>query len=160
MANSYSFRSGQRELVKCPVDSGTVVEVGDVVYLETDDTRPASSKVWDTNLATTQANLANVFMGVAVEMSANGDTDDIDVDISPDSVYQFTVNSATYKLGDALGCDKDTGNALLDQALEAATGTSAIARAKEFKSSATTLLRVSFASAYNVAANNVNAVVG
>lgn len=160
MANSHSFRSGQQQLVQCPVDSGTVIEKGDIIWLDTDDVKPASSVTWDTNLATTQAALADAFVGIAAAPSASGETDAIPVDVSADSVYEFTVASDTYMLGAPLGADKASGNALLDQALEDAVAASSIAMAAEFKTAATTLLRVRFASAYNPSAANANASIG
>lgn len=163
MANKWRFRHGQMELIKFPVESGTVIERGDMLFFGGSDeaVHPASEKEWDTNLATTQAAFANVFAGIAYEASPNGETEDISVDTSPDSVYEFDVASATYLVGDDLGPDQDSTTVLMDQQLEGAAATSdAVARAYEKKASASTTLKVKFASAYNVAANNVNAVVG
>lgn len=161
MANSHSYRFGpQRQLVQGAVDSSTVIEVGDMLYLATDDVRPAGQIAWNTNLATTQADFAAVFLGIAAGQSASGDTDPVDIDVSPMSVYEFTVASATYELGDPLGPDKASGNALLDAALEGAVNTSSVARAYERKTAASTLLMVTFASAYNAASANTNATLG
>ena len=98
MANKLRFRSGQVELRRVRVDSGTVIEAGDLVYLDTDDVKPASDFPWDTNLATTQAAFAAVFLGVAHTASADGETDDVSVDVSPHSVYEFDVASAKVNL--------------------------------------------------------------
>lgn len=160
MANNYSFRFGQQEVVKQRVDSGTVISIGDMLYLDTNDVKPAASTTWDTNLATTQAAFADVFIGIALEQSASGSTDDIDVDISPMSVYEFAVASATYEVGDLLGPDKDTGNAILSQTLEGAVAASSVAMAYEYKSAASTLLKVKFASAFNPSSSNANASIG
>lgn len=154
------YRFGQVELVKYAVDSATVISAGDMVYLDTNDVKPASDLTWDTNLATTQATFANTFMGIAREASASGDTDAIDIDISPMSVYEFTVASDTYELSASLGPDKATGNELLDQALEDAVAASAVAFPYERAGTATTLLKVKFASAFNPASSNANASIG
>lgn len=159
MSNSFNYRFGQTEMVKFAVDSATVIEIGDLVYLNTDDVKPAADLTWDTNLATTQADFADVFAGVAAEQSASGDTDSIDIDISPMSVYEFAVASATYEIGDKLGPDQSGGTALLSQQLEEAVAASAVAVAYERKTSATRL-KVKFASALNPASSNANISLG
>lgn len=55
----------------------TVIEVGDLVYLDGDDAKPASSFPWTTNLATTQENFAEKFLGVAHQSSAEGEIENI-----------------------------------------------------------------------------------
>ncbi len=160
MTNKLRFRSGQVELHKVRVDSGTVIEAGDLVWLDTNDVKPASAFTWTTDLATTQGNFAAVFLGVAHQSSAAGETDDISVDLSPFSVYEFDVDSATYEIGSLLGPD-NVSTALTSQRLTtASTGAAAIARASEYKSVASTTLRVQFASAFHPASANVNANIG
>ncbi len=159
MSNQLRLRSGQVQLHKLRVDSGTVIEAGDLVFLNTDDVRPASAFVWDTDLPTTQASFAAVFLGVAHQQSADGDTDDVSVDLSPHAVYEFDVNSATYEVGGTLGPD-ESSSTLMDQQLEAAIGSSSIARAAEYQAAASTKLRVTFASAYHAGSSNINAQIG
>lgn len=160
MANRYSFRSGQRQLVKAAVDSATVIEVGDMVWLDTDDVKPAADFTWDTDLETTQAAFAAQFLGIAVESSAAGDTAPISVDVSPVSVYEYDVASGTYEIGTPLGPDKATGDNIVSQVLETAVAASSVARAVERKTAASTALRVQFASAYSTYANNANGALG
>jgi hypothetical protein len=160
MANRLRFRSGQVELHKVRVDSETVIEAGDLVWLDTDDVKPASAFPWTTDLATTQGNFAAVFLGVAHQSSAAGETADISVDLSPFSVYEFEVDAGTYEVGGLLGPD-NVSNALADQRLTTVSSAAlAIARAAEYKAAAATLLRVQFASAFHPASANVNAEVG
>jgi hypothetical protein len=160
MSNKLRFRSGQVELHRVRVDSATVIEAGDLVWLDGDDAKPASAFPWTTDLATTQGNFAAAFLGVAHQSSAAGETADISVDLSPFSVYEFDVDSATYEVGSLLGPD-NVSNALANQRLTpVANGTLAIARAAEYKPAASSLLRVQFASAYHPASANVNAAVG
>ena len=160
MANSYTYRYGQRKVIQGAVDSAEVLEVGDMVFLNTDDVRPASDFTWTSNLATTQANFTDKFLGICMHQSASGDTDPVDVDISADSVYCFTVASATFELGDMLGPDQSGGNTMLDQVLEKAVASSSIAMAMERKASAATSLLVCFASAYNPSSANVDVSIG
>lgn len=160
MANRLRFRSGQVQLVKVRVDSGTVIEAGDLVYLDVDDVKPASDYPWDTNLVTTQASFAAVFLGVAHQPSAAGDTESVSVDVSPLSVYEFDIQSATYELGDLLGPDENA-SALMSQQLEAVGASGdAIARAVQYKATSSSMLRISFASAFHAGSANVNAAIG
>ena len=159
MSNQLRFRRGHVQLHQLRVDSGTVIEAGDLVFLDTDDVKPASDFTWDTDLTTTQSAFAAVFLGVAQHQSADGDTDDISVDLSPTSVYEFDVNSATYEVGDFLGPDENS-SALMNQQLEAATTNNGIARAAEYKASASSTLRVNFASAFGTNSANTNAAIG
>jgi hypothetical protein len=157
--NKLRFRSGQVQLVKCRVDAGTVIEAGDMVWLDGDDVKPASAFAWDTNLATTQGAFAAKFIGIAHQQSKSGDTAPISVDLSPLSVYEMDVPATTYEVGAPLGPD-EASSLLMDQQLETAAAANAIARAVEFKATAAATLRVSFASAFSVASANVNAAVG
>lgn len=160
MSNKLRFRSGQVELHKVRVDSNTVIEAGDLVWLNTDHAKPASAFTWTTDLATTQGNFAAVFLGVAHQSSAQGETDDISVDLSPLSVYEFDVDAATYEVGSLLGPD-NLSTALTSQRLTTVgSGTLAIARAAEYKAAASSTLRVQFASAFHPASANVNAHIG
>ncbi|HVJ84966.1 MAG TPA: hypothetical protein VM452_04930 [Caulifigura sp.] len=139
--NKLRFRSGQVHLVKCRVDSGTVIEAGDMVWLDGDDVKPASAFVWDTNLATTQGGFAAKFIGVAHQQSASGDTAPVSVDISPLSVYEMDVPSTTYEVGGLLGPD-EASSTLMDQQLETCSAAAATARSVEFKATASATLRV------------------
>jgi hypothetical protein len=157
--NKLRFRSGQVHLRKVRVDSGTVIEAGDLVWLDDDDAKPASAFPWTTNLATTQSNFAAKFLGVAHQPSAAGETAAISVDISPDSVYECDVAPATYELGQPLGPDENS-QTLMSQQLEAAVAAAAIARAAEFTTASVSTLRVTLASAFHTSSANANAAIG
>lgn len=158
--NRLRFRSGQVQLRKVRVDAETVIEAGDLVWLDGDDAKPAADFPWDTNLATTQAAFAAVFLGVAHQQSQAGDTEPISVDVGPHSVYEFDVASAAYELGDALGPD-ESSSTLMNQQLEGVgNATAAIARAAEYTPGSQSTLRVTLASAYSSGSANVNAAVG
>ena len=160
MSNQLRFRSGQVFLHRLRVDSGTTIEAGDLVFLDTDDVKPASDFPFTTDLVTTQGNFAAAFLGVAHQQSADGDTDDLSIDLSPHAVYEFDVNAAPYEVGDLLGPD-ELSSALMDQQLEAvATADLAIARSAEYKASSSSLLRVTFASAFHTGSGNLNAQIG
>lgn len=160
MSNQLRFRSGQVFLHKLRVDAETVIEAGDLVYLDEDDVKPASAFPFTTDLATTQANFAAAFLGIAHQQSQAGETDDLSIDFSPHAVYEFDVHGAAYEVGDLLGPD-ELSSALMNQQLEAVASVElAIARSAEYRANASALLRVSFASAYHVGSANVNAQIG
>jgi hypothetical protein len=158
--NKLRFRSGQVELRRVRVDSATVIEAGDLVWLDTDDGKPASAFEWTTNLATTQGNFAAKFLGVAHQQSRAGDTDPISVDVGPHSVYEFDCAAAAYELGALLGPDEASSTLMNQQFETVASAAAAIARAAEFTSGSVSTLRVTLASAYSAGSANVNAQIG
>lgn len=157
--NKLRFRSGQVHLRKVRVDAETVVSAGDLLWLDGNDAKPASQFSWDTDLATTQAAFAALFLGVAHQPSAAGETVPVSVDVSPDSVYEFDVAPAAYELGTPLGPD-ELSDSLMNQQLEGAAAGSAIARAAEFTPASVSTLRVTFASAFHTSSTNAGAALG
>jgi hypothetical protein len=137
-------------IVRVAVDSATAISAGDALYLDTDDAKPASSETWDTNLATTQANFVNHFLGIAqADHAANsGAVTDFPVDISPFAVYELDCASETHEIGDTLGMDKAAGNALLSSTLEKAVAASSCFRCVKRDASASTKVYVRMQSAY------------
>jgi len=160
MSNRLRFRSGQVELHKVRVNSDTILEAGDLVYLDTDDVKPVSEFAFTTDLATTRGNFAALFLGVCHQASADGETADVSVDLSPLAVYEFDVDAATFELGDKLACDGDSDGLEPQRLAKVSNAAHAIARSSEFKSTASSLLRVQFASAFHPASSNVNAAIG
>lgn len=123
-------RYGPQMLVQVAVDSATAIEAGDALYLDTDDAKPASAFTWSSDLATTQANFANVFLGIAqADHPANsGAVTNFPVDISPLAVYEMDCASQTHEVGETLSMDKASGNALLPRTLEKAVAASSVFR--------------------------------
>jgi hypothetical protein len=139
-----------RHIVTCAVDSGTVIAVGDLVWLDTDDVKPASAFTWTSDLATTQAAFALKFLGVALDAHTAGSAvTNFRVDISPVSIYAFACDSEAHEVGALLGPKKAGGNALLSTSLDiVATTPLSIARAMKRDSSATATTLVHINSAY------------
>lgn len=160
MANRLRFRSGQVELHRLRVDSATVLEAGDLVYLDEHDVKPASAFPFNTDLATTRGAFAAVFLGVCHSPSAVGDVQDVSIDVSPLSVYEFDVDPATYEVGDRLAPDGDSDGLAAQRLAAVGDAAQAIARAAEYRAAAASLLRVQFASAFHPASANVNAALG
>jgi len=95
------------------VDSGTVIEIGDLLYLETDDLRPASGQAAGSSLANTQATFKGKFAGVAAQRSRSGDTDPIRFDSA--GVHEFPCDSTNWEIGDEVGVAESSAFALEDQ---------------------------------------------
>ncbi|MCA9247348.1 MAG: hypothetical protein KDA42_09545 [Planctomycetales bacterium] len=128
--------------MKLPVDSATVIEIGDLVYLDTDDVKPISGVTYGANLTAAQEAAHDGFLGVAMQASAAGDTNEIRVATS--GVFEFDQATATVELGSRVGCDDNAaGDTLLTQQVIAVDGASpqlAIGRCARRTSSATKIL--------------------
>jgi hypothetical protein len=113
MSDVMRWRYGETNPVMLPVDSATVLEIGDLVYLDTDDAKPASTTTYS-SLAAAQEAFHDKFAGVAMQRSRAGDTAAIRVATS--GVFEFDCASATFEVGDRVGMDDNAGaTALEDQ---------------------------------------------
>lgn len=114
MANTMRWRYGETNPVMLPVDSTTVIEIGDLVYLDTDDAKPASAQADQGTEAANQELFHDKFAGVAMQQSRSGDTQPIRVATA--GVFEFDCLSSTFEVGKLVGVDENTaGNALEDQ---------------------------------------------
>ena len=113
MANTMRWRYGETNPVVLPVASATVIEIGDLVYLDT-TAKPAAALTYGASLAATQEAFHDKFAGVAMQQSRAGDTQDIRVATS--GVFEFGCASATFEVGARIGADDNAGaTALLNQ---------------------------------------------
>src|SRR3972149_3669278 len=114
MSDKMRWRYGDTNPVVAAVDSTTVIEIGDLVYQDTDDAKPASAQADQGSEAANQELFADNFLGVAMQRSRSGDTDPIRV--ATTGVFEFDCPSGTFELGDLAGADENAGgDALLDQ---------------------------------------------
>lgn len=141
----------QSQVVYCAVDNTSVIAAGDMVFLDTDDVKSAADFTWDTDLATTQAEFAAKFLGIALAAHASGGgaITDFPVDISHTAVYSLPCTSETHEIGDTLGPAKDSGNALLPQKLVKAAAGNSIASCVKRDGTAATTVSVVFESFAN-----------
>lgn len=146
MANTRRHRFGETNPVMCPVDSATVIEIGDLVYLDTDDAKPASSVSDQGTEALNQEFFHDSFLGVAMQQSRSGDTDPIQ--IATTGRFEFTSPSETRELGDLIGVDEASGGTTLEdqQVDNVATANLAIGRIARREPSATTTVLVDIVS--------------
>lgn len=154
-------RFGPVSLKDYPVDSTTVVTKGDLMFLDTDDAKPAASFTWDTNIATTQAAFNNVFIGVAAESRASGDAaTTIAIDVSPESVWEYDQAADAVLTGGLIGPAKASGNALENQKVVECAAAAAIGRCHVGVTSSATRIQCTFGSARHTASANANAAFG
>jgi hypothetical protein len=138
MTDKMRWRYGDTNPVIAAVDSATVIEIGDLVYQETDDIRPASSQADQATKEANQELFADKFLGVAMQRSRSGDTAPIRV--ATTGVFEFDCASGTFELGNLIGADENAaGTALLNQQVITATlGKYAIGRVAKRQSTAST----------------------
>lgn len=153
------FRTGVRLLVRVPVASATIIEPGDLVYLDSGEAAPAWDFPWTTDLATTRAAFAAAFLGVAYGGSDEGQTDDVSVDISAMSFYEAESLLPITDIGALVGPVEEAG-ALSNRVLEETPAAEAIGRVMKTSEGTATRLGASFASAISAGSANVNAAVG
>lgn len=128
-------------VVSKAIDTAAVIEVGDLVEMAaTGEVTAADDHTWNTNLATTQEEFHDKFLGVAQERSRAGDVQPIRVNTL--GVHEFDCAAATFELGTLVGPAKQSGNALENQKVVAvATANLAIGRiAKRYGSNTTKVL--------------------
>jgi hypothetical protein len=115
MADVMRWRYGDTTPVVLPVDSATVIEIGDLVWLNTDDARPASMSTYGASLATAQETFHDTFVGVAMQRSRAGDTHSIRVATS--GVFEYPCAAATFEVGARIGADDNAGATALENQL-------------------------------------------
>ena len=141
MSDILRWRYGDTAPVVVPVDSATVIEIGDLLYLDTDDAKPAGMQADGGSEAINQETFHDNFLGVAMQRSRAGDT--APIRIATRGVFEFPCPSSTFEVGALLGASENSGgNALEDQQVEGvATANLAVGRcAKRVNPAATTVL--------------------
>jgi hypothetical protein len=114
MTDKMRWRYGDTNPVVAVVESGTVIEIGDLLWQDADDAKPASMQTDHGTETANQEALADAFLGVAMQRSRSGETSPVRV--ATTGVFEFDCPSGTFKLGDLVGVDENTaGNALLNQ---------------------------------------------
>ncbi|MGA2061947.1 MAG: hypothetical protein ABSG67_15785 [Thermoguttaceae bacterium] len=116
MTDKMRWRYGDTNPVIAAVDAATVIEIGDLVYQETDDARPASSQADQNTKEANQELFVTKFLGVAMQRSRAGETAPIRV--ATTGVFELDCPSGTFELGNLMGANENTaGTALVNQQL-------------------------------------------
>lgn len=114
MSDKMRWRYGDTNPVIAAVDSGTEIEIGDLVFQDADDAKPASAQPDQGSEPANQERFADNFLGVAMQRSRVGDSDPIRV--ATTGVFEFECPAGTFELGNLVGADENAaGTALLDQ---------------------------------------------
>ena len=114
MSDKMRWRYGDTNPVVAAVDAATVIEIGDLLWQDTDDAKPASGLTNHGTEAANQEALAGAFLGVAMQRSRSGET--APVRVATTGVFEFDCPSGTFELGNLVGADNNAaGNALLNQ---------------------------------------------
>lgn len=121
-------------------NQGLAISIGDLMYQETDDARPASSQTDQLSETLNQALFASKFVGVANSSRTGSESAAGVVRVQTDGLFLATVVSSTFEIGDLLGADEQSnGTALEPQQLRKVTHPDlAVAIVTERKSSAST----------------------
>lgn len=127
MANTMRWRYGDTNPVMMPVAEADTIEIGDLLYMESGNARPAVALPGEETTAATLEAFHDAFVGVAMQASPVGSTDPIRV--ATTGVFEFGCASATFDVGDLIG-GNDHGGGELDNQLvdEVATPNLAIGR--------------------------------
>jgi len=144
MSNTFRYRRGDTNPVFVAPASATVIEIGDLLYLDpsTKKPKPASAMNDQGSEALNQDIFQEHFLGVAEQASAAGETAKIRV--ATRGEFEFDCASATFDIGDLVGADENAdGDGLLDQTVVAvASETLAIGRVAQSEATATTKVLV------------------
>jgi hypothetical protein len=146
MTDTMRYRHGDTRPITLAVESASVIEIGDLVYLNTDDALPASSQADQGSETANQRLFAANFLGVAEQRSRSGD--DAPIRIATSGVFEFQCDSATFEVGDLVGVDEAaSGTALEDQKVVAvASEDLAIGKVAQTVSAAATTVKVTIGS--------------
>lgn len=129
-------------LSRVAVDSATVIKIGDLLWLDTDDGKPCSDVTWNTDEATTRGDFTAAFLGVAMSASPDGKSEDVVV--ATKGIFRFDINAAPgadLQIGTLVGPAKAAGDALLNQILKNAATAKGIGKLVEVcKTTHTTML--------------------
>ena len=115
MSDKMCWRYGDTNPVVAAVDSTTVIEIGDLLWQDVDDAKPAaalrvharemepdkSSTIEGAVIADPAKVFAEKFLGVAMQRSRDGDTSPFRV--ATTGVFEFGCPSRTFELGDLIG---------------------------------------------------------
>lgn len=144
-----AWRYGETSPVIANVLTAQGVAVCDLVGVNSGNLVRAEDETWVTDLATTQTNFRNRFLGASgqrktagvAQATGAGAANTLRVDT--EGVFEYDCAAATFNVGDLVGPAKDTGNALLSQKV-VAVGSAALAigRVNSLYSSNTTRVRV------------------
>lgn len=111
MSNKMRWRYGDTNPILAPVDSATVIEIGDLLFLSSGKAIPAKDITEGENAAATQTTFTSGFVGIAMQCSNSSDTTPIRV--ATTGYFDLSATSATFLLGDKVGIAADNDGTVL-----------------------------------------------
>lgn len=112
MSDNMRWRYGDTSPVVMAVGADTIIEIGDLVYLDNGQVKPASAAEDLESESANQAFLHDGFVGVAMQRSRAGDTKPIRVATS--GVFEFACAALTFEVGDLIGGKEAAGGTQLE----------------------------------------------
>jgi len=127
---------GDSKAIKVDVKGGVVIHQGDEIWLHSDGyCYPASAaELWNTNIATTLADLHTAFVGISMDQRMASQTADGKILVATDGVFQMTFSATTQQeIGTMVKGVQDGANVYLlsSQVQVAAAANLAIGRLAE-----------------------------
>ncbi len=118
MADRMRWRYGDTNPVVAAVDAATEIEIGDLLWQDVDNAKPASAQPDQGTEPGNQEEFAANFLGVAMQRSRAGETSPVRV--ATTGVFEFDAAAGNRELGDLMGAAEDTaGTALRNQQVAA-----------------------------------------
>jgi len=142
MTSKFRWLHGDAAHVLAPVASATVIEIGDLVFYDTNTTKPAVMQTNQSTKELNQSTFAGKFLGVAMQASPAGSAGSIRVATA--GVFEYNCPSTAFELGNYVGIGVKSGNTGLEnQVLEKVTASNAaIGRISRREATATTTVQV------------------
>ena len=103
MSDKMRWRYGDTNPVVASVAATTVIEIGDLLWQDTNNAKPAALLPDGGSKAANQAALVHNFLGVAMARSRPGET--TLVRVATTGVFELDCPSETFELGDLVGVD-------------------------------------------------------
>ena len=141
MSDKMRWRYGDTNPVVAAVAATTVIEIGDLLWQDTDNAKPAALVANLGSAAANQAALVRNFLGVAMARSRAGDA--APVRVATTGVFEFDCPSETFQLGDLVGANTSGATSALcnQQAVKVNASSLAVGRvAKRQPVAATSVL--------------------
>ena len=141
MSDKMRWRYGDTNPVVAAVAAGTVIEIGDLLWQDTNNAKPAAMLPDSGQKTVNQEEFVAKFLGVAMTRSRVGDT--APVRVATTGVFESDCPSETFELGNLMGPTSGTGTALVNQqAVKVAASRYAIGRVAKRQPIATTCVLV------------------
>jgi len=118
MADAQLITKPIDNLLEFVADASLQIDIGDLMYHDTNDAKPASSQADGGTEAINQRTFAALFAGVAVSshQSSEGASK---VRVVPDIIIQMPCPSTTWEIGELVGASENSGgDGLLDHQVE------------------------------------------